>query len=388
MSKNMVILSVSVGEGHNQVSRALKEEWEERGYEAVIIDVFSLINITAAKHFKSAYFFCIKCFPRFWDGIYRLTNLYSVSHIIRPVLKLWWRKQGDLLKDNNCHLIVATHPLATQVAILLQEQVNKKIPLFSVVTDFSTHQLSVSKHVTGVFLTEEGEAEKLKAQHPHCNFYPYGIPVRKVWHREVKKEELRKKLGIHSALPIIVVAGGGEGLIAEREIIKILEQESEPCNVFWFKGKRGTHKSEIVKLINGTIINNKSFSSDYVNYVMAADLIISKPGGVSMAEAVYLNIPVGMLSPLPGQEKINQAILEDYPNIYSVNDTTSVTELIKRANKERTEDLTLPICSRKKVVDMLLSESELVEWNKTAMQREKHVPSSAERSQTQYNHEG
>lgn len=331
MSRKLLIFSVSVGEGHNQVCRALQEEWEEHGGEAEIIDVFSLVDTETASRLKTAYFICIKKFPLLWDGVYKMTDLQRIGEFIQPLLKFWWGKQLQFLSDKECTCIAAVHPLATQVAsLMLQQTEPRNIPLYSVITDFSTHKLSLTSCVSGVFLSEKEEAAELQMAYPHCRFYPYGIPVKKVWEEQTEKQLIRNKLGISSGKRVLVVSGGGEGLTPEKKIKKLLQKEQQPWEVYLFGGKVNEQKPCRQIINGGSVLVSKPFTSDYVDYVKAADLVISKPGGVSMAEAISSNVQVGIISPLPGQEKENRRVLASYNGVHIINRRTLLSDILNK----------------------------------------------------------
>jgi processive 1,2-diacylglycerol beta-glucosyltransferase len=214
-----------------------------------------------------------------------------------------------------------------------QQTPDSNIPLYSVITDFSTHRLSLTSCVSGVFLSEKEEAAELQMVYPHCRFYPFGIPVKKVWEEQTEKQLIRKKLGISSGKPVLVVSGGGEGLTPEKKIKKLLQKDRQAWEVYLFGGKDHEKKPSRQIINGGSVLISKPFTPDYVDYVKAADLVISKPGGVSMAEAVSSNVQVGIISPLPGQEKENRRVLASYHGVHIIHRRTVLSDLLNKTDK-------------------------------------------------------
>ncbi|MFA9557264.1 glycosyltransferase [Evansella sp. AB-rgal1] len=360
--KRMAIFTVSIGEGHHQVSAALKEEWEERGYEAEIIDIFSLMCSKKAEKIRKSYFQSIR-YPILWDTTYRLTNCKLAGLLVKPLIFLWWKKAVAKWTNKSYDIIVTTHPIATQLGVMLKKHVTRPIKLFAVLTDFSTHSLSFSKEVDAIFIARKNELGILKNKAPKNRFFSHGIPLKKIWDHSWERNALRKKLALSEEEQIIVVSGGGEGVISKEIIWSILEKDTKPSTVLWFLGKKQTEIPPRVKLDNGTEIRYFIFSDQYHEYVKVADFFISKPGGVSMAEALAWGIPTGILCPLPGQEKINQTVLAAYPTMIMLNKETNLSSIIKKLDKSprnKTGEL-----SRVKVIDEMINlvESDQVTQN-------------------------
>ncbi|MDG5789519.1 glycosyltransferase [Evansella sp. AB-P1] len=359
MPKRMVIFTVSIGEGHHQVSRSLKEEWKARGYEAEIIDIFSFMDETKASKMKNSYFKSIHHYPKVWDWTYSITNCGLTSYVVRPFLSNWWNDLIQYCCQSNIDIYVATHPIATQIGILIKMKSHRPVKLFAVLTDFSTHHLSISKWVDATFVAEKRELVKLKKRYSNVVFYSFGIPLRKLWDKRVNKSILRKKLKLPLDKTIVVISGGGEGVISKEKIKIILENDEVSSHVNWFLGKKVSDLPEPVQLQNGSTIQYFPFCDNYHEYVKAADLFISKPGGVSMAEAIKWHIPTGLLSPLPGQERINQKVLLSYPNITLLDESVKLSTVIGKL-QEGLEQNPIHEHSRVRVIDKIVAHSMLL----------------------------
>lgn len=356
MSKRMAIFTVSIGHGHHQVSKALLEEWEGRGFEGEIIDIFSKTETTKmANVMKKAYLYSIYRAPKLWDWTYRLTNVKGAATLATPLLQRWSMELLHYCNEGQFDYIVATHPLATQIGRMIKRRRDNRCKLFAVLTDFSTHSLSIAKDIDGIFVAEGREQRHLQQKQSACSFYSFGIPLTKNWDDLKPKAFYRKKLAIPLQDKIIVIAGGGEGIFREEQIMEMLGKEVSSFTVFWFLGK-GQQKKQSRTLSNGTVIQYLPFSKDYPAYVKGADLFLSKPGGVSMAESLRWQIPTGILPPLPGQEKINQQILKDYPHAKVLDPTSSLVEVMEELTPQvRTASkLGEGPCAREQIIDCIL----------------------------------
>lgn len=355
MSKRMAIFTVSIGQGHHQVSKALQEEWEGRGFDAEIIDIFSKMEKPWADKLKQLYFYSIYRAPRLWDWTYQITNLKLASALASPFLQWCGKGLVSYCNQQKFDYIVTTHPMATQIGRVIKKKTRHPCKLFAVLTDFSTHFFSISKNIDGIFVAEVAERRQLEKQEPGCSFYSYGIPLRKTWDSLQNKEFYRRKLGLPLYDKIIVIAGGGEGVYRHEQIMTVLERENIPLHVYWFLGKE-QEEQDSNQLPNGTVIRFLPFSDSYSDYVKGADLFLSKPGGVSMAEALKWQIPTGILPPLPGQEKINQLVLKKYPHVKVLDSSCSLVNVMEELNLasrtlQETEERG---CARERIIDCIL----------------------------------
>ncbi|MBU9710251.1 MGDG synthase family glycosyltransferase [Evansella tamaricis] len=352
----VAILTVSVGQGHQQVSTALQSEWEKRGYEVEIIDVLYYMKKQASVPMKTAYFYCIRSLPPLWDWTYRFTDNHIAVLVLQPLWRLLWKSLAVYCEKKMFDVMIGTHPLATQLCLWIKKRGMVKGKFFAVLTDFETHRLSISRKLDAIFVAREAERMELQQKYPNCSFYAFGIPLKKEWDFvECNREKIRKRLSLPIGRKVIIVSGGGEGLLQEETVISILEQDREPAYVCWFlgKGQGDAKKRDNVFLKNGTRVHYLPFSSNYPDYIKACDFFISKPGGVSMAEALHWNIPTGVISSLPGQEKINESILMKYRNITKLDRNRTVSDILSGMERN-SRNLTETLPSRTRIVDKML----------------------------------
>lgn len=363
--KTIIILSVSVGEGHNQVSRALMEELKDRGFHSEMLDIFALMKHSHAQFIKNIYFQMINERKFLWEFVYAVTKIHLLHKLLFPLLlHFFWKDLESYCVKRNIKQIITTHPLATFIGVEIKRKLKNQVKLFAILSDFSTHELCLSPQLDGLFVAEEEEEKRLKKLLANTPVFSYGIPLRKVWDLVYSKREMRKKLQLPFYERIIVLSGGGEGLLPYEKIIRMLERDKRPSYIISFLGVNGQQKRTSYQLKNGSFVQFIPFSTNYFEYVMAADLLISKPGGVTMAEAIRLGVPTVMCSALPGQEKMNEIHLKrKYPAFQSIDDTFCASEFISQYKNTQKESIRMRD-ARKKIVDKILELSNLLQLEK------------------------
>ena len=140
------------------------------------------------------------------------------------------------------------------------------------------------------------------------------MPLRIPFARAYDRQELLRKHGLDPALPVVLVMGGGDGLIG-RSLISMLEeaQEIPPAQFILVCGRnerlRLQLQKRLVRIAGPHRIRLTGFI-DYVHELMAAsDVMVTKPGGLTVSEALALDLPMILYKPIPGQEQENSAYL-------------------------------------------------------------------------------
>lgn len=361
MKKKIIILSLSVGEGHNQVSRALFEEFIDRGFRVEIVDLFQFMDKTHVHILKKLYFKMIKQYPFIWEIIFKMTNNQLIQKFGAPLGRKLWKYFFQYCQKKEIDFFITTHPLATFVVRDMKRVCNKNIQLYAVLSDFSTHELSISPFVDGLFVATKGERDKLLAKYPNVPIFSYGIPLRKAWDDVLNKYNLRKKLQLPLFQRIIVLTGGGEGILPYDNIVDILEKDKKESYIIIFLGRNDKNKRTEYFLKNGSFVRFIPFSNDYYQFVMASDLLISKPGGVTLAEAIRIGIPTVVCAPLPGQEKNNESyVINNYYAFQTIDDSFVASEFIsKYRDKKRGEESQGMREARKNIVEKIIELSGL-----------------------------
>jgi processive 1,2-diacylglycerol beta-glucosyltransferase len=134
-----------------------------------------------------------------------------------------------------------------------------------------------------------------------------GIPFDPKFNEDIPKDNLIHKLKLKLDIPNILIMGGGQGLGPIKTIIRSLEKVKREIQEIVVAGtnkklykslKRRIRKYKKRILLFGYV--------DNINELMSiSDIIITKPGGVTTAEALAKKIPMIIIKPIPGQEASN-----------------------------------------------------------------------------------
>jgi processive 1,2-diacylglycerol beta-glucosyltransferase len=193
-----------------------------------------------------------------------------------------------------------------------QTRHGKPAPLFAVMTDFYAHSYWPARGVELYFSPGRIAEKGLKANGVDpARIISTGIPVRKEFIIQEDARQKRKELNLSPNLFTILLIGGSKGLgdiplaaetlkklLGKLQLIILCGDNKKLCGSLekTFAGAKG------VKLVPGFV----EYPADYFK---AADLIVSKAGGLTIAEAMALNKPILLFSSFPGQEERNTRFL-------------------------------------------------------------------------------
>jgi processive 1,2-diacylglycerol beta-glucosyltransferase len=276
------------------------------------VDFLDFLNIAARKIFFDSYNSVILKFPKLYGALYKASDnsltLKTVGTLSEIAKNFGSKKFEKYIKNFNPDYVLFTH--FSPADLFSRLKIN--IPCGVVVTDYLPHWLwSANKNATYFVANESAKKHFEKYNIKRDKIFITGIPVEPEFYERENADGLKNKYDIQNTLPTIVVFPPGKGKVNIVELIKnILQKENK--NLFILTGKNKKLKNELDKIQSP---NNKKFevigwTNKAVDYMRLADLIITKPGGLTVTECVTLGKPMILLNPIPGQEEHNINFVE------------------------------------------------------------------------------
>lgn len=313
---NILFLSISAGEGHMKPAEALisciKEKYPDS--KTKLIDSLRYINPVVNKLIIGSYINTLKTNPKIYGKLYEIAETKSnLSEISQTVNKILSHKIKRLIREFTPDLIVCTHPFPLQMVISLKRnaQINSKI--VTIITDFSPHPFWLYNDVDAYIVAHPGmKFEMIKKGIREETIYPLGIPISRRFMENIDKLEIRKKLGLHDITTILIM-GGGAGFGDIKETFLALLNSPKNLQLILVAGKNIKLFKKIERLAKKAEkpIKLYGYTDKIPELMSASDLIISKPGGMTVSEALVKNLPLILISPIPGQEEKNARFLQN-----------------------------------------------------------------------------
>jgi processive 1,2-diacylglycerol beta-glucosyltransferase len=320
MKKVLVLpLLKSMPSGHHQVADAICESiYANSGeIECKKVDILSEWNRVVEGGVVKAYLQWIRHFPETYNRTYRKFAYRSKGERPHRTYEiLFMRKVQEILAIEKPDLIICTHGFPSYFINRLKEMGHCDIPALNIYTDFFINDIWGCSHIDYHFAPSQEIKDDLASKYgidPNHIFIS-GIPISREFESESQAE---KRV---AAPPYrILMSGGSVGL---GNISQVLDrgQDALNCQV---KVLCGANKKLLdhVRELDGDFAEAYPYISskqEMNNLYEWADAIISKPGGVTVSEALRKQIPIFLTGALPGQEQINLRLLHEMGLVFIV----------------------------------------------------------------------
>jgi processive 1,2-diacylglycerol beta-glucosyltransferase len=282
--------------------------------EATIVDFMEWTHPHLHSTGKYLYLQLVKNFPVFYGYLFRQTRHdTTMSFIFKKIRSFSLNRMVKLLEEVEPDVVVSTFPSAAAAMSILKAKGLTAIPTVTVLTDHTDHSYWLHPHTDQYLVGSEHVSQLLQRQHqiPKSQIAVTGIPIRNRFCLDYNKAQLKEKHGLSSDLPVVMVMGGGLGMIGT-EFIQLLQSDDLPASIQFVIVCGHNHK--LKKRLTAKLRNVKHPVTvtgfiDHVHEIMAiSDLIVTKPGGLTISEALALELPMLLFKPLPGQEQDNAAL--------------------------------------------------------------------------------
>jgi processive 1,2-diacylglycerol beta-glucosyltransferase len=206
-------------------------------------------------------------------------------------------------------LILSTHFLIPQ--LLRQEHPYpwlRRIPIECVITDYDLHQFWVSDNVSRYYVAHEELAERLASRGiPESRIVVSGIPVHPVFMRPVSLSQVRQSLGLDPDRAVLLVLAGGLGLPMLERSVRSLFRLKRPVQIVTVAGKNESLRRRLDHLVPPSPITlvNRGYVRNMHELLSVCDVVITKPGGLTVSECLAKGKPMLLYAPIPGQEERN-----------------------------------------------------------------------------------
>lgn len=362
----VIILTASTGGGHKRAAAALKEIIFEKdsSAEVLVVDALEEIGHIFNKTISDGYHYMATKTPKLYGKAYRSSDKdNALNDMINRINSQSGKRLLPLINEFAPDIIVTCHPFVAKMMGVLKGKGKITVPVLSIITDFSAHRTYIDSHIDAYVVSNDDMISELSDKYGVLKdkIYSLGIPVFSSFYFKDKKEDLIEELGFDKNIKTILIMAGSFGvtdvlkiyenlldLKTQFQIIvitgknkrlysafekmlndKIDEFEVEELSYFeklpsdskrrkayeltgQIKGqikesidempivkhfKRSTHAKKPTKLLY--------FIDNVQDYMHISDLIITKPGGLTVSESLASSLPLAIFNAFPGQEEDN-----------------------------------------------------------------------------------
>lgn len=306
----VLILSASYGSGHAEAARSLAAAFEGRGVTAVVVDHFrELVDPGFERASRALYHWLLRRAPGVWGLAYAVGDrLAPESPLTFGVPRLGMRRLARLLDRMRPDAAVTVHPTPAAAMSALAASGCRLPPHTTAVTDFVAHGQWMPRGVDRYCVAaEEVRNEFIARGIPAERVVVTGVPVREEFARAVDPDAARRAFGLSARLPTVVAMAGAHGSLGRlRDVTRALLACGRPLQAVVVAGRDEPLRAELARLAAGSTLSVRGYVSDVRTLLAAADLLVTKAGGMTLAEAMAAEVPLLLYGSLPGQERGNE----------------------------------------------------------------------------------
>lgn len=364
----IIILSASTGGGHITAANCVRDYLIKNGDEAIVVDTLEYISPILNKTVVEIYELLATKHPSLWKMIYNSTNKKTLNKVVFGTNNLISKKLIPLVNSQKPDVIISTHPFATEMISHLKSLNLINIPLICIMTDYAPHRTWISPNVDHyVIANDDMTLPMIDMGVPEDKIHSFGIPVDDDFFSKKDKKEELAKIGLNDDLPTILIMAGSCGFANAEKIFTSLQTLCDvDFQIIVITGKNKKLYENLERLIAGKRIKkiDKFFSKIHLSsfpikhfkiirkirrnkvkvtkptklifytnevnkYMVASDLIITKPGGLTVSEALACNLPMALFGAIPGQEEENENFLVNKNMAIKLNGSEDIASAIK-----------------------------------------------------------
>lgn len=313
---NLLFVSASAGNGHTRAAEALRLHSLAADITATHIDILQFVSPLLRAVYTTLYAALVRHAPALWRYVYQSThhaNLAGPGHALRR----WAERTNSAqfvreIERIAPDAIVCTHFLAAGLLSQLSASGRLPCPVWVQVTDFDLHRIWVHEHMAGYFVPNDEVAFRLRAHGiPAARIHLTGIPIMPAFSAWPDRQECARELGVLPFRMTVLLMGGGPGFGTVTCIAERLLGAHADLQLIALAGRDKATLAALRKLAAKYPgrLSPQPHTEKIERLMACADIVVTKPGGLTTSESLALGLPMIVIAPIPGQEEHNANFL-------------------------------------------------------------------------------
>ncbi len=311
-----LMLYITEPSGHHRAAHSIARSIEAvaPGSTVTCVNAFRFVFPVADRVIHKIYLAVIKRSPGIWERLYDNPRMVSRSGRIKQAIhNMGMRRIGKLIAHERPDVVVCTQAFPCGLVAEYKRRHHRPLTLIGVLTDFVPHAFWIYDEVDYYMAGCEEAREKLRSDGvPLDKIFVPGIPIDAAFSQRKPVKEVLERFGLSGGFPIVMIMGGGHGLGPIQDVLEELDKSPVKLQIVlvcginkglfrWARRRTFRHKLAVFEYV------------DRIDELMSvAAVLVTKPGGITTAEALAMTLPMVIMSPIPGQEMRNTQLLVKY----------------------------------------------------------------------------
>lgn len=313
MKKRVLILYISKFSGHYRAALAIEAGLAKMPAEVEVtkINALNYTNPILGKVINRAYLEVIKKRPEIWERMYDNPEVMKKTQKAREALHRFnMAKMGKLMKKYSPDAVYCTQAFPCGMVADFKRTFSSNVILIGVLTDHAPHSYWLNDEVDYYVTPSSETASGLKAKGVAGDkIRVYGIPIDPVFGIKQDKGKILSSMGLEKGKPTILIMGGSQGLGAiEEAVFSLMSDAARNYQLIVITGSNKKLFKKLEKNSRKSSLRNIKlfpYVSNVDALMDAADVVVTKGGGMTTSEALVKGLPMVIVKPIPGHERMN-----------------------------------------------------------------------------------
>ncbi|HYT76371.1 MAG TPA: glycosyltransferase, partial [Vicinamibacterales bacterium] len=312
----VLVLTLSFGSGHLRAAEAVVQalRGDVPGADVNVIDALAGCHPLFRAFYVWPYWAMVRYAPSLWDRFFR-ARLRRRSDSTAPAwaFRFGCARVFKAVDEFAPDVIVAAEVAASEIAALARRAGLTSAPVVNLVTDHHAEPAWVKPDVFAYAVASEAVRDQLVAWGAQDErVFVTGIPTAAAFRMPPDAGATRIRYGIPPDRPLVLLMGGGMGPTRMDEIAAGLCDSHRGIHVVAVAGHDVRMRSKLARIAEPRAgsLTVLGWVDDAAGLMNAASILVTKPGGLTTAEAAVCGVPMVMFDPIPGPEEHNGSRVE------------------------------------------------------------------------------
>jgi processive 1,2-diacylglycerol beta-glucosyltransferase len=309
---DILLLHATAGAGHTRAAQAVAAALKLIEAPCQLVDILDCTPALFRRMYVKSYIDLVQKAPELWGYLYDRSDVVHPAGSARVRARLAFNQLNSqpfkkLLRETAPKAIVCTHFLPLELLSDLKRRGKIDVPVHAVVTDVSPHAFWVYPHIDYYHVATPAAARELERKgYPAERIRVTGIPVDPVFARREPATAARARLGLPER-PTALLLSGGFGVGPMVEALESFRGRRAEMSLVVITGKNAVLEARCREAAAALSVPVavQGFVTNMHEWMDAADIIVTKPGGLTTTEVLAKGKPMALVSPIPGQEQRN-----------------------------------------------------------------------------------
>ena len=308
----VLILSCDTGGGHNSCAAALRSTFGAEGVPCAVKDSLRFISPAVSKLISKGHSWIYRNLPALfsagYEGSEKYPRLYMPGGAAYHFLCSGAERLRDFIAGFGAGALICTHVFSALAVSEVFRRYGRNLPAYFVCTDYTCSPGCAQSELDAYFIPDTALAEEFAGCGvPSEKLIPSGIPVRGEFRPPASKTDAKHRLGFGAYTPHILIMSGSMGCGPISSLVRAIA--NSPRADFRVSVVCGTNKALKRRLDREYAGDHRIIIYGYTQEIPAlmasADLLLTKPGGMSTTEGAKMRLPMLLLDSVAGCEKRN-----------------------------------------------------------------------------------